>query len=930
MRVEWLAPAILGGGFLLRAVAGTQAFLVGMLGAVLALLVYQRKQWQEEVQKRKAAKKQHNSRLMQQGDGQRRTIEQLQLALEEKLLLLNRMSQKMQQPSNEVLQKVQLLLGTEQSATQVKYATDIRECAMALLDTSNDLIKILAADSGIAEVDANFNVQELVEEILEVSAERLTTPDVELVYAIQPSTPAVVFGNGNALRQVLMQLMNNALAHTTHGEISINIQPVHPPSDDPSHTGLEITVRDTGVGISPEMQSSILSVDGHRERKSKTGLGLILCNKLVRKLLGGVIHIKSRQDEGTQVIITCSLRLPTDNSKKKLAEEDSGGEEQLQNMRVLVVDDNVGVRNHLCSALSSWGCITTSAADGVVALRDLNIAISNEEPFHVILLDNYMPQGGGEQIVATIRGDPQFEALQIVLLVCPIDRDKFSTLPNGVQKCLTKPVKTSALLDALSTVVNHVPDKAKNSIKPKKKRGSSPFVFPLNILLADDDPLSRQTIEGLLESVGHSCTVVDPKDSGLSLGECLIDECKRNKYDAVFMDIDLEPYGGVGTGRMIRMGEIPSLHRIPIVLLSGHASENERQASADAGIDKYMSKPVRKMVLNTILEELVAERETQYRVMAQTPASSRSLQPASSVSAKLEHLERVLSVFVPREFQELISPGGVERVELGDAVCKSITILFSDIRDFTSLTERMYVNQVMEFINNYLAFALPPMFTEGGFVDKFIGDAIMAIFAHGNQQDQAVRAVRAAVNTMHQLDFRNETCEWQHVETGIGINTGKTIMGVVGTETRMEPTVLGDAVNLASRTESLCKKYGARILITQNTREAMQAGEEEFMMRLVDHVTVKGKSAPVRLYEVINGDRVDVRESKERILETWGEGMELFLAAQFEAALNKFQQCLAQREDDKPALLYVNRCQELVASDCVITNWDGVFHLAEK
>jgi class 3 adenylate cyclase len=393
-------------------------------------------------------------------------------------------------------------------------------------------------------------------------------------------------------------------------------------------------------------------------------------------------------------------------------------------------------------------------------------------------------------------------------------------------------------------------------------------------------------------------------------------------------DMGIPPFGALSTSRIIRSQELPSFYRSSIVVFSSNPSNIEKQECLEAGVDKYVPSGMEQAPIPSLLEDLASQREIGVRLSgdlgASRPRSGLTLMPRHG---RLEQVEKVLSVFVPKQFQELIAPGGMESIELGDAVCKSITILFSDIRDFTTITESMYVNEVMDFLNTYLAFALPELTAEGGFIDKFIGDAIMAIFAHQNGQEQATAAVRAAVRMMQALDFRNNS-DYLRVETGIGINTGKTIMGVVGTETRMQPTVLGDAVNLASRTESLCKKYGARILITEYTREKMQQAQEEFLMRLVDHVTVKGKRKACRLYEVIDGDTEQVRKAKAHILPLYEQAMKLFTEGNFEASLAAFEECVALRAEDKPSLLYVERCKELIRNPP--TAWDGIYYLDSK
>ncbi|EGG14599.1 adenylyl cyclase [Cavenderia fasciculata] len=290
--------------------------------------------------------------------------------------------------------------------------------------------------------------------------------------------------------------------------------------------------------------------------------------------------------------------------------------------------------------------------------------------------------------------------------------------------------------------------------------------------------------------------------------------------------------------------------------------------------------------------------------------------PKGRSQKRLQDLENVISRFVPIEFQQLIAPLGMENVYLGDCISKTITIFFSDIRDFTSTTEKMLVDDIIDFLNTYLAFAIPAITEKGGFIDKFIGDAIMAIFPHTDVQEQAISAVKAAIGMMKSLDFMSESgFRFNYVETGIGINTGRTIIGIVGTETRMEPTALGDAVNLASRTEPLCKEYGSRILVTQFTVEAIGTSIDEFNIRLVDSVKVKGKSEAVDIYEVIDGEKENIRCLKLSILEPYTTGIEYFKSHRFEEALNYFRYCNDIYPNDKPSLLFIQRCLEALSSD---------------
>jgi class 3 adenylate cyclase/DNA-binding response OmpR family regulator len=306
-----------------------------------------------------------------------------------------------------------------------------------------------------------------------------------------------------------------------------------------------------------------------------------------------------------------------------------------------------------------------------------------------------------------------------------------------------------------------------------------------------------------------------------------------------------------------------------------------------------------------------------------------SLSTEAKLRRQLESLQKTFDSFVPPQFQQLIAPSGT--VRLGDTICRSITIMFTDIRDFTAMSEKMYINDLMQFLNTYLAFAMPPITEFGGFVDKFIGDSIMCIFAHHDLCEQATAAVNCAIKIMRNLDFMVES-GFHSCETGIGINTGRTIIGIIGTETRMAPTALGDAVNLASRTESLSKRYGARILITEFTKDKMGENVNQvFTLRQVDNVQVKGKSKPCKLYEVIEGERPEIQRLKQSIMEDYNMGIAAFTTKKFDEARTYFHKCLEVFPGDIPSKLYFERCGELLKkTQSDLVNWTDVHRLTEK
>ncbi|NEO85458.1 MAG: HAMP domain-containing protein [Spirulina sp. SIO3F2] len=275
--------------------------------------------------------------------------------------------------------------------------------------------------------------------------------------------------------------------------------------------------------------------------------------------------------------------------------------------------------------------------------------------------------------------------------------------------------------------------------------------------------------------------------------------------------------------------------------------------------------------------------------------------------SELVELNQAMERFVPHQFLEILAKQSIADVQLGDSAQAVMSILFADIRGFTAMSEQMTPAENFEFINAYFDYTTRPIREHHGLVDKYIGDAIMALFG-GSADD----AVQAAIAMLHQLAAYNQQRETQKqapIQIGIGLNTGSLILGTVGSPTRMNTTVISDAVNLAARVESLTKRYGVALLITEHTYQALSQ-PEQYAIRLVDQVRVRGKQEAVKLYEVFDADPPALGRAKAQTRSLLREAIACYQRHDYEPAEILFEQCLAQAPDDGVAKVYLNRTQK--------------------
>ena len=282
--------------------------------------------------------------------------------------------------------------------------------------------------------------------------------------------------------------------------------------------------------------------------------------------------------------------------------------------------------------------------------------------------------------------------------------------------------------------------------------------------------------------------------------------------------------------------------------------------------------------------------------------------------------------FVPKQLLTNLNKDSILDVQLGDQVQKEMSILFSDIRSFTSLSESMSPEENFRFVNKYLSKMGPIVRDNHGYIDKYIGDSIMALFDRSPED-----AVHTSVKMLDALRLYNKERIQEGnnpILIGIGVNTGKMMLGTLGESDRMEGSVISDAVNLAARLEGLTKLYKTPLLLSEET--LLKIGDSIFDTRLIDKVAVKGKENPVMVYEVLNGEYTDLRDAKISTLPKFKKGFELYQNQQFENALELFRTCIEKVPEDGVAELYIERCEKLISSGWDTETWDGINYMDAK
>jgi len=441
------------------------------------------------------------------------------------------------------------------------------------------------------------------------------------------------------------------------------------------------------------------------------------------------------------------------------------------------------------------------------------------------------------------------------------------------------------------------------------------------ILLVDDNPTNLQVLFDTLDGRGFKLLIAKDGKAALAIAG-------KARPNLILLDIMMPGIDGYEVCRQLKSD--PATAEIPVIFLSALTDTKDKVHGLDLGAVDYVTKPFQP-------DEVIARVNTHltvYRLKKALDQKNQELQEANELleervkkrTAQLQELNTAYQRFVPREFLNLLMKESILDVILGDQTAKQMTVLFSDIRGWTTLSEDMTAQESFNFINAFLNRVSPVIAAHQGFIDNFQGDGMMALFPEST--DDSVQAAIAMHAAVAEYNKERQKKGYQPIGIGVGLHIGDLMLGIIGHAERMQGTVVADAVNLASRLEGLTRVYGSSISISEPTLKQLR-DPDQYKHRFVDKVQVKGKKDPVSVHEVFDGDPPAVVELKEKTKEDFEQGLCLYYDRKFSEASVKFNQVLEKHPEDRAARIYLKRSATYMVNG-VPDDWTGVEVLTQK